>query len=143
MGEPTRGSFTASQVSAGRKNRLYLEIHGIRASAAWSQERPDELWIGKRDMPNGVMVKDPALMEPGARAYADLPGGHSEGYGSTFKQLFRRFYASIVNEKADERAAGEAAMEYPSFDDGLRQLAILEAELKSHAQRGWVGVPAV
>ena len=34
-------------------------------------------------------------------------------------------------------------MEYPSFDDGLRQLAILEAELKSHAQRGWVGVPAV
>ena len=147
MGEPTRGSFTASQVSAGRKNRLYLEIHGIRASAAWSQERPDELWIGKRDMPNGVMVKDPALMEPGARAYADLPGGHSEGYGSTFKQLFRRFYASIVDEKADEKsdkkAAGKAASEYPSFDDGLRQLAILEAELKSHAQRGWVGVPAV
>jgi predicted dehydrogenase len=86
-------------------------------------------------------------MEAGARAYADLPGGHSEGYGSTFKQLFRRFYASIVDEKADEKAdkkaAGKAASEYPSFDDGLRQLAILEAELKSHAQRGWVGVPAV
>ena len=135
MGERTRGSFTASQVSAGRKNRLELEIHGTRASAAWCQERPDELWIGKRETANGLMIKDPSLMEPGARAFADYPGGHSEGYGSTFKQLFRRFYASIADKNAPR--------EYPSFEDGLRQLVILEAELKSHERRGWIDVPAI
>ena len=52
MGERTRGTVTASQVSAGRKNRLSIEICGTRASVAWNQERPDELWVGHRD---GVM----------------------------------------------------------------------------------------
>jgi len=59
MGERTRGSFTASQVSAGRKNRLSLEIYGSQAGVAWDQERPDELWIGQRNANNHVIVKDP------------------------------------------------------------------------------------
>jgi len=52
MGEQARGSVTASQVSAGRKNRLSIEICGTRASVAWNQERPDELWVGHRDSGN-------------------------------------------------------------------------------------------
>ncbi len=63
---------------------------------AWDQERPDELWIGHRNTRNQIIVKDPSLLKPSARApIADLPGGHSEGYDDTFKQVFRRFYASI------------------------------------------------
>lgn len=134
MGERTRGAFTASQVSAGCKNRLSIEIYGTKASVAWNQERPDELWIGHRDAPNQVIVKDPLLLREAARGYADLPGGHSEGYDDTFKQVFRRFYASIEDPSL--------APEYPQFADGLRQLRILEAELASHARQGWVEVPA-
>jgi predicted dehydrogenase len=110
MGERTRGNFTVSQVSAGRKNRLYIEIHGTKASVAWSQERPDELWIGKRDANSQVLVKDPSLMQPKARPCADLPGGHSEGYDSTHKQLFRHFYASVADPSAP--------VAYPQFADG-------------------------
>ena len=95
MGARTRGSVVASQVSAGRKNRLSIEICGTKASVAWNQERPDELWVGHRDQANQIFVKDPSLLNPAARSYADLPGGHSEGYDDTFKQIFRRFYASI------------------------------------------------
>jgi predicted dehydrogenase len=135
MGTRTRGCKTASQVSAGRKNGLSLEIYGTRASAAWNQERPDELWVGHRDVGNEVFVKDPSLLKPGARSYADLPGGHSEGYDDTFKQVFRRFYASI-------RTPGEAA-EYPQFADGLRQLTILDAVLESNRARRWIEVPSV
>ncbi len=134
MGNRTRGSVTASQVSAGRKNRLSIEIYGTRSSVAWDQERPDELWAGHRDSGNEVFVKDPSLLKPGARSYADLPGGHSEGYDDTFKQIFRRFYSSI--------ATPGAAAEYPQFVDGLRQLTILNAELQSHQARSWVDVPA-
>lgn len=134
MGEHTRGAFTASQVSAGRKNRLSIEIYGTKASVAWDQERPDELWIGHRNEPNKIIVKDPSLLHEGARSYADLPGGHSEGYNDTFKQLFRRFYASIENPTREP--------EYPTFYDGVQQLKILEAELASHKQRAWVEVPA-
>jgi len=79
-------------------------------------------------------VKDPSLLKPGARSYADLPGGHSEGYDDTFKQVFRRFYASI--------AKGDAP-EYPQFVDGLRQMKILDAVLESNRKRVWVDVPGV
>jgi len=133
MGEQARGAYTASQVSAGRKNRLSIEIYGTKASVAWDQEKPDELWMGQRNEPNRITIKDPALMRDPVRSFADLPGGHSEGYDDTFKQVFRRFYRSIEDPNA--------ALEYPQFDDGLRQLKILEAELASSRERRWVEVP--
>jgi len=134
MGGRTRGCVTASQVSAGRKNRLSIEIYGTKASVAWDQERPDELWQGHRDAGNEIFVKDPSLLKPEARPYADLPGGHSEGYDDTFKQVFRRFYASIGSPDTPQ---------YPQFVDGLRQLKILDAVLDSHRTRSWLDVPAV
>ncbi|MFY9644038.1 MAG: Gfo/Idh/MocA family oxidoreductase [Terriglobales bacterium] len=142
MGSPrearTRGSVVASQVSAGRKNRLSIEIYGTKSSVAWDQERPDELWAGHRDQPNQILIKDPSLLEPPARSYADLPGGHSEGYDDTFKQLFRRFYNSIAEERT---SAPNLTLEYPQFTDGLRQLRILAATLESNRIRAWIDVP--
>ena len=128
----TRGAMTVSQVSGGRKNRLFLEIFGSKASAAWCGETPEELWIGHRDEPNQILIKDPVLMSPEARSYTDLPGGHSEGYPDTFKQVFRRFYRRVVDSKA--------AVEYPTFVDGIRQMQVLEAVLKSSQKRAWVDV---
>ncbi len=129
MGESARGAMTASQVSAGRKNHLSIEVYGTKSSVRWDQERPDELWIGQRNSPNQVIVKDPSLLKKAAATYADLPGGHSEGYDDTFKQIFRRFYTSI--------AELESAPEYPQMLDGLRQMRIMEAELESHRKRSW------
>ncbi len=94
-------------MSAGRKNRLSLEIYGTKSSVAWDQERPDELWIGNRNTNNQLILKDPSLLKEEARSYADLPGGHSEGYDDTFKQLFRRFYRSIQDPSLQA--------EYPQF----------------------------
>jgi predicted dehydrogenase len=132
MGDRTRGAMTASQVSAGRKNGFSLEVYGSKASVAWNQERPDELWVGHRDSGNSIFIKDPSLLTGRARGYADLPGGHSEGYDDTFKQVFRRFYASIRED---------GAAEYPQFADGLRQMVILDSVLGSSRARKWVDVP--
>jgi predicted dehydrogenase len=133
MGDRTRGAFTASQVSAGCKNRLSMEIYGTKSGVQWNQERPDELWIGNRNTNNQIIIKDPSLLKDKAKPYADLPGGHSEGYDDTFKQVFRRFYQSIADPAM--------APEYPQFADGLRQLTILEAELASNEKRAWMDVP--
>jgi predicted dehydrogenase len=133
MGDRTRGSMTASQVSAGCKNQLRIEIYGSKGSASWNQERPDELWLGRRNENNQVLIKDPSLLHPASRPYADLPGGHSEGYDDTFKQVFRRFYASLENPGAQP--------EYPQFADGLRQLRILQTVLESSRSRSWKEVP--
>jgi predicted dehydrogenase len=129
-----RGVMTASQVSSGRKNGLVIEIYGTKGGATWRQECPDELWLGHRDAPNQILLKDPSLLTEQARAFADYPGGHGEGYPDTFKQLFRRFYASIADPGLTP--------DYPQMADGLRQLKILEAEIASNKSRGWVTVPA-
>jgi len=134
MGERTRGIMTASQVSAGRKNGLVMEIYGSKAGVTWRQEAPEELWIGHRDTPNQVLLKDPSLMNEKARAWADYPGGHAEGYPDTFKQLFRRFYASIADPTMTP--------DYPQMADGLRQMNILAAELQSSRSHAWVDVAA-
>ncbi len=133
MGEHARGAMTASQVSAGRKNHLSVEIYGTKSSVRWDQERPDELWIGERNSPNRTIVKDPSLLKKAAAGYADLPGGHSEGYDDTFKQIFRRFYTSI--------AEPDSPAEYPQMTDGLRQMRIMQAELASHRDRRWIDLP--
>ena len=70
---------------------------------------------------------------PLAASFADLPGGHSEGYDDTFKQLFRRFYQSVLDPASP--------IEYPQFADGLRQMRLLDAVHASHERRGWVDVP--
>ena len=131
--ERARGAMTASQVSAGRKNGLVLEIYGTKGGASWRQEVPDELWLGHRNDPNQLLLKDPALLTEKARAFADYPGGHGEGYPDTHKQLFRRFYAAIADPSL--------VPDYPEMADGLRQLKILDAELASHKARAWVDVP--
>jgi predicted dehydrogenase len=135
LGDRARGAFTVSQVAAGRKNRLAIEVFGSKGSAAWDQEKPDELWLGQRNSPNQVIVKDPSLMAEKARSYADLPGGHSEGYDDTFKQLFRRFYRTVADRSAP--------VEYPQFVDGQRGLQIMEKVLESSAKHAWVDVPAM
>ena len=129
-----RGAMTASQVSAGRKNGLVLEIYGTKGGATWRQECPKELWLGHRDAPNQVLMKDPSLLNETARGFADYPGGHTEGYPDTFKQLFRRFYASISDPSLTP--------DYPQMADGLRQLKILDAELASHRAHAWMDVQA-
>jgi predicted dehydrogenase len=132
MGQATRGSLTVSQVSEGRKNRLFIEIFGSKGSAVWNGENPEELWLGHRNAPNQILIKDPVLMRPEARSYTDLPGGHSEGYPDTFKQVFRRFYRRVVD--------GNAPIEYPTFADGVRQMRVLDAVLESSQKRAWVPV---
>jgi predicted dehydrogenase len=132
LGGRARGCFTVSQMSAGRKNMFTFDIYGTKAGVSWNQERPDELWIGHRDTPNGLMVKDPSLMYPQAAAYADLPGGHGEGYDDTHKQVFKRFYAKVADSSAP--------VEYPTFEDGLRGMVLLEKVLESAKKQAWVTV---
>ena len=132
LGERARGAFTASQVNTGCKNRLQMEIYGTKAGVIWNQERPDELWVGQRNTPSYLIIKDPALLAEKARSFADLPGGHSEGYDDAHKQVFRRFY---------QRGADRSApIDYPTFADGLQMMQLLEKVLESHRQRAWVDV---
>jgi predicted dehydrogenase len=126
----TRGCFTVSQVSAGRKNCLRFEIAGSKGSLAWNSERPNELWLGHRDKANELLIRDPALLHPAVRHYANYPGGHNEGFPDTFKQLFRAVYERIDGSKSE--------VPFPTFSDGHREIALCEAILRSQREGQWV-----
>jgi predicted dehydrogenase len=146
------GCLSVGQVCAGHKNDLWIEINGRRASLRWNQERQNELWIGYRDKANVVLAKDPALLEPVARAYAHLPGGHQEAWADAFCNVMRDIYATIanaavVNDASMVAAAGpRASSERPAlatFEDGYRAASIVDAILDSHRNGGvWTPVPA-
>jgi predicted dehydrogenase len=131
FGSGAGGCFTVSQVMAGRKNCLRCEVAGSKGSLAWDSERPNELWLGHRDRSNELLIRDPALLRPTVRPFANYPGGHNEGFPDTFKQLFRSIYDFVDNG---------GATAFPTFVDGHRELAICDAILHSHVERRWVVV---
>ena len=133
-----RGSLVVSQVSAGRKNRQWIEIDGSRSAIAWNQEEPNRLWVGHRDRPNEVLIKDPALLDERARDYAHYPGGHPEGYPDGPRNLFRNLYRYI----RDGRRPGRDPADFPTFEDGHAEVVIVEAVLRSHERGAWVDVEA-
>jgi predicted dehydrogenase len=128
------GVMTVSQVSAGRRARLWFEIDGTEGSLAWNSEEPGMLWIGRRNRANEELPKDPALLSPQARRYAAYPGGHTEGYPDTFVQLFRDFYGYI------EAGDLKAPRTFPTFETGNDEMVLCEAIEQSSRTRAWVAV---
>jgi len=128
------GVLTVSQVSSGRKNRLFYEINGSKSSLAWDSERPNELWIGHRSDPNQILMKDPSLLSPEARAVTSYPGGHNEGFPDTFKQLCAKVYNYIL--------AGDTSRtpDFPTFADGHYELQLCEAIERSAREKAWVEI---
>ena len=131
-----KGVMTVSQAAAGRKNRIFFEIDGAKSALAWNSERPNELWIRKRNSNNEIMIKDPSLMEPAATEIADFPGGHVEGFPDTSKQLFKKVYSYISSGAYKEGIVPT----FPTFKDGHREIVIGDAILKSGRERSWVEI---
>jgi predicted dehydrogenase len=130
----SKGSITVSQVNAGRKNRLNVEISGSKSNFEFNSERPNELWIGKRETANGHLMKDPSLLHPEASALVSFPGGHNEGFPDTSKQMFKEVYAAIREGKQPEKPS------FPTFADGLSELIICERIIESNKTQAWVAI---
>ena len=130
----SHGVMTVSQVSAGRKARLWIEVNGSEGSLAFNSESPNTLWIGRRDRACELLLKDPRLQSPESRGYAAYPAGHPEGYPDTFVQLFKDFYGYI--------AAGDlrAPRTFPMFETGHEELVLCEAIAESVQKKSWVTV---
>jgi predicted dehydrogenase len=133
-----RGSFVVSQVSAGRKNRLWFEIDTASRSLAWDQEAPNRLWIGRRDGPNEELVRDPSLLAPTAAPLARYPAGHQEGWPDALRNLLEDFYRAVTAHRRGKAYAPTFA----SFQDGHHLVQVVEAIEASNRTGTWVGVGA-
>ncbi|GAB5079047.1 Gfo/Idh/MocA family protein [Arthrobacter sp. AD-310] len=126
------GSLVVSQVSPGRKNRLWFSFDGTEASFSFNQEGPDTLHIGRTDSSTHIPVGPQTLSTPGGMRYAMLPPGHPQGYQDSFNAFVADTYAAVQGQEPDG---------LPTFRDGLRAAVLTEALVTSAAQQSWVDVP--
>jgi predicted dehydrogenase len=118
------GSVVLSAVAAGRKNQLLFECEGDRGGFTWDQERPDELLHRHARARTALVLKD-----SDASPLARFPAGHAEGYGDAFRNLLGDVYRAI---------AGERTHAFPTFADGHRGVALVEAAVASASRGEWV-----
>jgi predicted dehydrogenase len=120
-----------SQISAGRKNRLWIELDGAEETLAFDQEQPEELWCGRREAVT-IVRRDPLTLSPAAARFAFLPGGHPQGYADCFDAFVADFYEAV--------RTGSTVDGMPTFSDGLRAASITDAVLVSSREERWVDV---
>jgi len=131
-GNGTLASLTVSQVSAGRRNRLWFEIDGAQASVAFDQEDSERLWIGLPDQREEIFVRGPGAGSAEQRRLSVLPPGHAQGYGNCFDAFVADTYRAIVAERPEG---------LPTFEDGLRSALIVDRVIASARTRAWTSIP--
>ncbi|HVJ36182.1 MAG TPA: Gfo/Idh/MocA family oxidoreductase [Stenotrophomonas sp.] len=130
-GVGTLASLTVSQVSAGRRNRLWFEIDGAHASVAFDQEDSERLWIGRPDQREEIFVRGPGAGSAEQRRLAIFPAGHAQGYGNCFEAFVADTYRAI---------SGEQPEGLPTFEDGLRSALIVDRVITSARSRAWTPI---
>lgn len=124
------GTLTVSQVSPGRKNRLWLEVDGAEASVVFDQENAEWLWIGRRSA-GETIARDGRSGQAQFGDSSFLPAGHARGFVQCFASLLSDVYRTLRNGSAGT---------YPTFDDGVRSALLTEAVLRSASEREWVHI---
>lgn len=124
-----RGVLIASQISAGARNGLRLQVYGEKGGLSWSHERPNELTIDWLEGPSQTLHAAAGYLGPAATAATRIPTGHPEGFIEAFANLYRDF--------ADAIGAGRAEADpVPGIGEGVRGMAFVETAVATSGQ-GW------
>lgn len=119
-----------SQVSAGRKNRLWLELDGSLKSAVFDQEQPESVWFGTEHGATVLRRGEGEVAGDQARLNR-IPPGHPQGWPDAFSAFCADTYAAVK---------GETREGLPTVDDGLRSVEIIDALLRSAASGTWTTI---
>jgi predicted dehydrogenase len=126
-----RGMLWASQMATGCENALKLRVFGSKASLAFDQEHPNELWLTPQGGTAQRLTRG-RVSGTAAQHATRIPSGHPEGYLEAFAQLYRDAAAQIHAVDAGQPLP-EASRWLPTVDDGVAGMKFIDAVLASHA----------
>jgi predicted dehydrogenase len=136
------GTVTASQISHGRENDLFIEVDGTKGSLQWRQENPNEMVVRENGKPHQIYTRDPnaPFMNASGAAACRLPSGHPEAFFEAFANVYRFAYDNMV-----ARAAGESFEKkdtiYPNIYDGVEGMFFIEQCVASSNEGGaWLNM---
>lgn len=130
-------TVTASQISHGRENDLFIEVDGTKGALAWRQENPNEMIVRQNGKPHAIYTRDPnaPFMNEMGKAACRLPSGHPEAFFEAFANVYRFAYDAMV-----QRAAGEAFEPkdtiYPNVYDGCEGMYFIQQCVASSSENG-------
>ena len=114
------GTVTASQISHGRENDLWIEIDGTKASLEWHQEEPNKMLVRANGQPHRIYTRDPNAPYASATAKAScrIPSGHPEGYLEAFANIYTAAYGDMAARASGQRVDATKSL-YPNVADGV------------------------
>jgi predicted dehydrogenase len=123
------GTFEATRFAAGRRNRNSFEVNGSKGSVAFDLERMNELEVFLTgDEPDVQGFRTVNVTEPDhPYTGAWWPPGHILGYEHTFIHTIKDLMDGIKVGKSPA----------PTFEDGYRCQAVLDAVERSAASGEW------
>jgi predicted dehydrogenase len=137
-GNGARGMLWASQVAPGNDNALRLRVYGSKGGLEWRQEQPNHLHWSPFGQPTQIIGRGCAAAHAAAARVTRIPAGHPEGYLEAFATIYGEIAQAI---RAVRRPGGklDAAVRFPTIADGIKDMAFIEAAVRSSAAGGrWV-----
>ena len=134
------GSVTASQISHGRENDLFIEIDGTKGALAWRQEEPNVMIVRRNGQPHALYTRDPnaPFMNESGKAACRLPSGHPEAFFEAFANVYTAAYDDMARRAAGQKVDSSKSL-YPNVADGVDGMNFITQCVASSQQNGhWV-----
>lgn len=132
-----KGMLWCSQVAPGNENALRLRVYGTKGGIEWAQEDPNRLWFTPFGEEKRLITRGGAGAGTAAARVTRVPSGHPEGYLEAFATIYTEA-ANAIQARRDNTSP-DAAVIYPTVDDGVRGVAFIDACVRSSNKNGgWV-----
>jgi predicted dehydrogenase len=131
------GTVTASQISHGRENDLFIEIDGTKGSLVWRQEEPNKMTVRHNGQPHSIYTRDPLApyMNDAGKAACRLPSGHPEAFFEAFANVYRSAFDAMVL-RAEGKKFPPVDTVYPNVNDGVEGMYFIEQSVASSQENG-------
>ena len=130
------GTVTASQISHGRENDLFIEIDGTKGAISWRQEEPNTLVVRQNGEPHKLYTRNGGpYMQPIAASSCRLPAGHPEAFFEAFANVYRFAYDAMASRAAGEKFEQVNTI-YPNVNDGVEGMYFIQQSVESSKQGG-------
>lgn len=130
-------TVTASQISHGRENDLFIEVDGTKGALQWRQENPNEMIVRTNGEPHRIYTRDPnaPFMNSAGAAACRLPSGHPEAFFEAFANVYRSAYDAMVH-RATSGSVELKDTVYPNVYDGVEGMYFIQQCVASSQQDG-------
>ena len=136
------GTVTASQISHGRENDLWIEVDGTKGALEWHQEEPNKMLFRVNGQALRVYTRDPnaPYTTETAKASCRLPSGHPEAFFEAFANIYAAAYADMAARASGQKIDSSKSL-YPNVADGVDGMNFITQCVASSKQDGhWLSL---